>query len=600
MAFRSTRDLVNKLEKMGQLLRIKEEVSPDLVMAEIQRQAYRRGLGAVFFEKVRNSPFPAVSNLYGTRERIDQIFENEVPGLEALVLIRSNPFNLLNLKRYLRALGCALNALPFPSFGKTPVMFSECQVSDLPQIKSWPRDGGAFITLPQVYSEDPVSPGIMGSNVGMYRIQISGGNYIKDHEVGLHYQIHRGLGVHHTRALQTGKPLKVSIWIGGPPAHAFAAVMPLPEGMSELSFAGMLNGRNFRYKKWRGFTLSSDSDFCIVGEIQLNDLKPEGPFGDHLGYYSLTHPFPYLKVMKVFHRQDAIWPFTVVGRPPQEDSSFGYLIHKLTKSLVTREIPGVKALHAVDEAGVHPLLLAIGMERYVPYEERRPMELHTIAHRILGFGQCSLAKYLFIVAEEDNPNLDIKDIPSFFKHLLERIDLEKDLHFITQTTIDTLDYSGHGINRGSKLFIAACGRKRRELATDFVHLTSPFPSKLFLPGILIVEGPPFQVEDTSDFLARLSKTVNSALKGIPLLIIVDDLAFATESMANFLWLTFTRSNPAADIHALDPIHQDKHFGAKTAIFIDARKKPHHADALDVPTEITELATEILERAIRNQ
>lgn len=595
MTYKNTRDLVEELEKIGQLVRIKEEVSPDLITAEIQRQAYHRGLGAVFFEKVKGSPFPAVSNLFGTKARIDHIFKRETPGLQDLMLIRTNPFKILSPLRYFKALLCALKALPLPYLGRIQGTFKECQISDLPQIKSWPLDGGAFITLPQVYSEDPSAPGILRSNLGMYRIQLSGGDYIQDQEIGLHYQIHRGLGIHHAKAVETGQPLKVSIWVGGPPSHTFAAVMPLPDGMTELSFAGMLNHRNFRYKKWRGFTLSTDADFCILGEIAQNSLKAEGPFGDHLGYYSLSHPFPYLKVTKVFYRPNAIWPFTVVGRPPQEDSSFGYFIHKITKSMVPSEIPGVKSIHAVDEAGVHPLLLAIGKERYVPYEERRPMELHTIAHRILGFGQCSLAKYLFIVAEEDDPSLDIKDIPRFFTHLLERLDLERDLHFITQTTIDTLDYSGNGLNRGSKLFIAACGKKRRVLSTEFNDAAFPLPAKLILPGILLVEGPPFLASETGEFIAKLTHVTSSLLNGIPMIVIVDRLSFASESASNFLWLTFTRSNPASDVHAIDPICIDKHFGAKTAMVIDARKKPHHAEELSIPAEITQLAKEILER-----
>ena len=161
-----------------------------------------------------------------------------------------------------------------------------------------------------------------------------------------------------------GESLKVSVFVGGPPAHTFSAVMPLPEGMSELSFAGVLGKRRFRYAKKDGYTISTDADFVICGEIHGNETKPEGPFGDHLGYYSLTHDFPVMKVKKVYSKENAIWPFTVVGRPPQEDSQFGALIHEITGSAIEKEIPGLKDVNAVDASGVHPLLLAVGSERY--------------------------------------------------------------------------------------------------------------------------------------------------------------------------------------------------------------------------------------------
>src|SRR5690606_30406744 len=279
-------------------------------------------------------------------------------------------------------------------------------IDALPRIRSWPEDGGPFITLPQVYTEDPDRPGIFRSNLGMYRIQLAGNQYGAN-EIGLHYQIHRGIGAHHAAALRRGEPLRVSIFIGGPPSHTLAAVMPLPESISELLFAGMLAGRRFRYKRHDGYLVSSDADFVITGTVDPRETRPEGPFGDHLGYYSLVHDFPFLRVEKVWHRRDAIWPFTVVGRPPQEDTSFGKLIHEITAPVVPKEIPGVHALHAVDAAGVHPLLLAIGSERYVPWGERIPQELLTIANAILGFGQCSLAKYLLIAAREDDANLDV-------------------------------------------------------------------------------------------------------------------------------------------------------------------------------------------------
>ena len=377
MAYKSLRDCVNDLENNRKLLRIKEEVDPNLEMAEIHRQVFDRQGPAILFEKVKGSPFQAVSNIYGTNERTEFVFRHTLPKLQKLIEIKADPSRLLkNPLKYWEIPFTALKGLPMNSYLNKPVMYGETTISQLPQVKSWPMDGGAFITLPQVLSMDPERSGVMSSNVGMYRVQLSGNEYIRDAEIGLHYQIHRGIGVHHEKYNRLNLPFRVSIFVGGPPAHAFSAIMPLPEGLSELTFGGLLTGRRFRYFEKDNHIISSDADFCITGIILPGVKKPEGPFGDHLGYYSLTHDFPVMKVEKVYHRKDPLWHFTVVGRPPQEDSGFGYLIHRIVGPLTSAEFPGLVDVHAVDVAGVHPLLLAIGKERYMPFREKKPEEIN--------------------------------------------------------------------------------------------------------------------------------------------------------------------------------------------------------------------------------
>jgi 4-hydroxy-3-polyprenylbenzoate decarboxylase len=352
------------LEQNGQLIRIKEEVDPYLEMASIHLRIHEQKGPAILFEKVKGSKFRAVSNIFGTLERSEFIFRKTLPQVKQLIAMKIDPMAAVkNPLKSLAALPAALNALPIRNPLKQPVVYEEIQISDLPLIQHWPMDGGAFVTLPQVYTEDADKPGIGNANLGMYRIQLSGNDYILNKEIGLHYQLHRGIGVHQTKANLKGQPLKVSCFVGGPPAHSVAAVMPLPEGMSEMNFAGVLAGKRFGYTYKDGFCISTDADFVITGEVYPGENKPEGPFGDHLGYYSLKHDFPLMKVHKVYHKEDAIWPFTVVGRPPQEDTAFGNLIHELTGKAVEAEIPGLKAVHAVDAAGVHPLLLAIGSEQ---------------------------------------------------------------------------------------------------------------------------------------------------------------------------------------------------------------------------------------------
>ncbi len=588
MGYKSLAACVRDLERSGRLFRITAEIDPHLEMAEIQRRVYAAGGPALLFERVRGSRFPAVSNLYGTLERARYIFRRELRGVQALIGLKADPTSALRAPlNGLRAFRAALNALPLPGLAR-PAMYAQCRISDLPQIVSWPRDGGAFITLPQVYSDNPEKPGPLQSNLGMYRIQLAGNDYVRDREIGLHYQIHRGIGVHHAASIARGEPFRVSVFVGGPPAHAFAAVMPLPEGLPELAFAGALAGRNFRYARdARGSLVSLDADFVITGVV-ASELKPEGPFGDHLGYYSLAHDFPVLRVETVYHRKDAIWPFTVVGRPPQEDTVFGQLIHELASPMAPVSIPGLRAMHAVDAAGVHPLLLAIGSERYTPYNPaRRPMEILTIANAVLGFNQASLAKYLMIVAGEDAPDLDLHHIDEFFAHLLERIDFTRDLHFQTRTTIDTLDYSGTGLNEGSKLVLAAAGPPRRTLARELpagLRLASSFRDpRLALPGVVVVSGPRHTRATAAEReMRRLAAQLAgqaARLKSLPLFVVCDDAEFSARTLNNFLWTAFTRSNPSHDVYGAGEFTEHKHWGCTGPLLIDARRKPFHAPPL---------------------
>jgi 4-hydroxy-3-polyprenylbenzoate decarboxylase len=596
------RAAVLDLERHGMLLRIKEEVDPNLDIAEIHRLVFERGGPAILFERVKGSPFQAVSNIYGTFERTAFLFRHSIEAVKRVIELKKDPASFLKKPtRYLGAPVTALSALPMKSRLGMPVTWGTTTIDQLPQIKSWPMDGGAFITMPQVYTEDPDQPGPMHGNLGMYRIQLSGNNYVPNEEIGLHYQLHRGIGVHHTKYNQSDKPFRCSIFVGGPPSHAFSAIMPLPEGLSELTFAGMLAGRRFRYGYRDGHFLSSDADFVITGEILKNVKKPEGPFGDHLGYYSLTHDFPVMKVHKVWHRKDPLWHFSVVGRPPMEDSSFGWLIHELVAPLTPQEFPGLKELHAVDAAGVHPLLLAIGHERYMPFRERVPEEILTIANRILGSGQTSLAKFLFIAASDDDPKLDTHDMPHFFRHFLERVDWTRDLHFQTRTTIDTLDYSGSGWNAGSKVVMACRGEKRRTLATTlpaYFSLPEGFSTPVFcLPGVLAIKAPAFGVETTArEQVQALCRHLEpQALAEIPLIVLTDDSSFTAATLNNFVWVAFTRANPSHDVFGVDAFTEHKHWGCRGPLVIDARKKPHHAPELEIDPEVTKRAETLLKR-----
>ena len=597
MAYSNLEACLLDLERNGQLLRIKEEVDPHLEMAAIHLRIHEQKGPAILFEKVKGSKFRAASNIFGTLERSEFIFRDTLPQVKKLIEIKIDPASAIkNPLAALSALPAAINALPKKNPISQPVTYEEIKISDLPLIKHWSMDGGAYVTLPQVYTEDADKPGIANSNLGMYRIQLTGNEYELDKEIGLHYQLHRGIGVHQTKANKKGMPLKVSCFVGGPPAHSVAAVMPLPEGLSEMNFAGVLAGKRFGYTYKDGFCLSTDADFVITGEVYPGENKPEGPFGDHLGYYSLEHSFPLMRVHKVYARKNAIWAFTVVGRPPQEDTSFGQLIHAMTGAAVSNEIPGLKEVHAVDAAGVHPLLLAIGSERYTPYlTTKQPAEILTIANHILGTGQLSLAKFVFITADDTN-QLSTHHVQAYFEYILSRLDLGNDIHFYTKTTMDTLDYSGEGLNAGSKVVIAAYGDVKRNLATTVPArlLDLNMDASLVMPGVIAVNASTFTTTALQSALIGQGEAL-LAQEGVVFIIRTEDPRWMASDLNNFLWAAFTRTNPSHDIEAIDAFTVNKHWGAKGPLVFDATIKPHHAPPVLKDAAVEKRVDAILEK-----
>jgi 4-hydroxy-3-polyprenylbenzoate decarboxylase len=570
-------------------------------MAAVQRRLYKAEAPAVLFTKPVGTGFPMLANLFGTQSRVEFIFRDGIKPLRKTIELGVDPVafisNRLRFKTSFLLGRLALTSLMYSrpkrvSTRNAPVFACRTTLDQLPQLVSWQHDGGPYLTLPQVYTEHPDNPGFATSNLGMYRVQLAGNNYVQNHEAGLHYQIHRGIAAHHAAAIRSNKPLRVNVFLGGAPAMTLAAVMPLPEGISELLFAGILgqhripmaippSGNNSVHNP-PPLSCYAEADFCITGILQT-ETKPEGPFGDHLGYYSLAHEFPVLKIESVWHRRNAVLPFTVVGHPPQEDTQLGKFIHHIVGDAVPKKIPGVHAVHAVDAAGVHPLLLALGREQYCPLDpQHRAAELHTLAHAILGFEQLSLAKFLFLAAREDDPALDVYDVPRFLKHILSRADWRYDAHFVTQTTADTLDYSDAQLNRGSKLFVAVSGQPIRNLS-DSLDISIPAKNpRVVFPGVLCVED----IDLTGSFP-----------DGFPLIVRVDNSEEVALNLQRFLWTTFTKSDPAHDIYGVGEFFQNKHWGCTGSLVIDARRKPHHAPELTEQPDITERAERIVQKIL---
>ena len=603
MIYRNLTSAVNDLEQTGRLRRIDVPVDPYLEIGVIQRRAFNRKGPALLFTNVKGTAFPMLGNLFGTMERTRYLFRSTLKAVEALFRLKADPMDALRHPlRYAR--------LPFSLFAAFPkkvrggsVFAAQTSLSKLPQLVSWPKDGGGYVTLPQVYTEHPAKPGFFHSNLGMYRVQLAGRSYVPDKEAGLHYQIHRGIGPHHAEALARGEDLRVAVSVGGPPALALAALFPLPENLPEICLAGLLAGHRIPMATQDGsLPVPAEADFVLVGRVRGKHTAPEGPFGDHMGYYSLEHDFPVLTVDAVYHRTDAIWPFTTVGRPPQEDTVFGEFIHDLTRELVPTMFHSVREVHAVDAAGVHPLLLAVGRERYVPFAgTRQPQELITGGLSLLGSTQTSLAKYVLMGAWDDAPGLSAGDVPAFFSHMLARTDFSRDLHFVTRTTMDTLDYTGISLNQGSKLVWTAAGKEKRRLITALpggLALPDRFGDMhFFAPGILVCRGPahslpPDAQDPAMEKLAEYLAGQRAELEGVALLVVVDDAAFCAASWSNFLWVAFTRSDPATDLYGVNACITCKHWGCDVPLVMDSRLKFYQAPPLEADPAVEKRVDEL--------
>jgi UbiD family decarboxylase len=437
------------------------------------------------------------------------------------------------------------------------------QLSSLPMLNSWHSDGGPFVTLPLVYTEHP---GGRGHNLGMYRIQRH-----DEATTGIHWQIHKGGGYHYYEAEKLNKALPMTLFIGGPPALMLAAIAPLPEDLPELMLTSLLIGDKLQMTRdpLGGHRLVANVEFAIKGQVPPHIRRPEGPFGDHYGYDSLQHDYPVFQVSHLYHRDKAIYPATVVGRPRQEDFFIGDFLQDLLSPLFPLVMKGVKALKTFGETGFHCLAAAKVADRY-------PREAFGCGLRILGEGQLSLTKFL-IVTDGD---IDINDFGTLWVHVLERVQWEQDLFVFANVSQDTLDYTGPSVNKGSKALLMGLGKeKKRELPKEFIgalpnSCTRPMD---FLPGTLVVQGCPY-TENPS--LAK-ELTERSDLLEWPVIFLVDDSKEAASSVQNFLWTIFTRFEPAADIYARSTSVNRVHVGLYPPVVIDCRMKPWYTDILEV-------------------
>lgn len=570
------RVFLDQLRREDDLVTVDTPVRAEQEVAEIHRRVIAAGGPALLFTHVEGSSFPLVTNLFGTRKRAEMAFGKRPFELidrlveVATTLLPPSPAKLWRT----RDLGLELLRIGTRRQRRGAVIervTRDVDLTRLPVLTCWPEDGGPFITLPLVYTEHPDSA---GSNLGIYRLQIH-----DPRTTGMHWQIGKGGGFHYRVAEERGEALPVTVYLGGPPALMLAAVAPLPENVPELALAALLAGGKLDSCPGPGGRrLLAAAEFALVGQVPPRRREPEGPFGDHYGYYSLQHDYPVLEVEWLAHRLDAIYPATVVGKPRQEDFYIGDLLQELLSPLFPLVMPGVKALWSYGETGYHSLAAAVVAERY-------PREAMASAFRILGEGQLTLTKFLLVT----DGSADLRDFRSTLQHILERTHPETDLFIFGHLSMDTLDYTGPRINEGSKGVWLGLGDPVRDLPTEFRASELPVGVtgvEVFCPGCLVV-GTASTAED-SGVAERLAGA--DAFADWPLVVVSDEPGRTAASAINFLWTTFTRFEPAADIHSAGSRVVRNHITYSFPIVIDARRPPEFPAELFCSPAIAERVT----------
>jgi UbiD family decarboxylase len=559
VSFPDLRAFLATLERDRDVVYIDAPVDPAQEAAEIHRRVIAANGPALVFRNVTGADFPLVTNLFGTARRAELAFgERPLRLIKRLVnlvetILPPTPAKLWGARDV--ALNLAKVGLKRGSTGPiTDVVSSDVRLDRLPAMTTWPEDGGPFITLPLVYTQHPDG---RGHNLGMYRLHVHDAR-----TTGMHWQIGKGGGFHYQVAEGRNESLPVTVFLGGPPALILAAIAPLPENLPELMLASLIAGERLRLVEgaWP-HPLVAGAEFALIGEVPPRVRRPEGPFGDHYGYYSLQHDYPVFNVKQWARRRDAMFPATVVGKPRQEDFFIGDLLQELLSPLFPLVMPAVQQLWSYGETGYHSLAAAVVRQRY----EREAM---ASAFRILGEGQLSLTKFLLVTDRA----VDLKNFRATLEHVLARTRPETDLYVFANLSMDTLDYSGPEVNKGSKGVWLGLGEPVRELPRAFSAADLPRGTddvRLFCGGCVVVNGPAYA--DEPDAAARIA--AHPAFSGWPLVVLSDEPARAVRSEMNFLWTTFTRFEPAADIHAAATRIVRNHLSYSGPIVIDARMKP---------------------------
>ncbi len=471
MDYRSLREFVQFLESIGELKRVKVEVDPVLEITEIASRGLKQGLPALLFEKVKGSPYPLAINTLASARRIelalgkhpDQLGEELIRFAEKI--LPPQPRAILAERSMLRRVLASRPRRVARALSQEIVDRPDLEA--LPNIKCWPKDGGKFITLPQVFTYDPRDG---KRNVGMYRMHV-----FDKTTTGMHWQIQKGGGFHYFQADKLNMPFELAVALGTDPAMLLATIAALPEGIDEVMFAGFL--RNKRTDIVRGKSISiavpANAEFVLEGVVHPRERRLEGPFGDHFGHYSAASEFPVFHVSAITHRKDPIYPATVVGIPPMEDKYLGDATQQILGPLAKMLHSEIQSLWAYYEAGFHNLLV-------VSIEERYQKEAMKTALGLMGIGQLSLTKCIIAISEDVDP----RDFSQVLGAIRKNFDPHFDFIMMPKVPLDTLDFTSYKMNLGSKMILDATRKQSRKATTSRTFKKKPSDIRLMDKRIL--------------------------------------------------------------------------------------------------------------------
>jgi UbiD family decarboxylase len=439
---RSLSDFLAECERRGDLKRVRREVDWRCEVTEIAcREAKAEG-PALLFETVRGSKFPLAVNVLAARRRIEWALGRTPAGVGADLeeIIHAFPPRALGELFKLRGSAGRVLAMRQKHVGDGPAqeVTAGADLTPLPNLQLWPKDGGRFVTFGLVLTEHPDTA---SRNLGIYRMHV-----FDSKTTGMHWQIGKGGGFHYHRAEKRGKDLEVAVSVGADPCTLLAAAAPLPEGIDELAFAGFLRGSPTRLARARTLAMEvpADAEFVLEGVVPALERRLEGPFGDHFGHYSHAAPFPVFHLRTITHRRVPVYMASVVGKPPQEDKYIGEAVQEFFTGLLRVIHPEVRDLWAYFEAGFHNLLA-------VAVENRFAKEAKKTALGLMGMGQLSLTKCIVLVDEDVNP----RDRAAVFGAIARNFEVSEDFILLPGVPLDTLDFTSYTMNLGSKMVIDA-------------------------------------------------------------------------------------------------------------------------------------------------
>lgn len=574
------RQFIAALEKSNDLVRITEPVDANQEINAIQQRVLQKGGPALFFENIKGARHRAVSNLFGSEQRVEEAMGIHPSALGEKIaslaerLMPPSPKKIWAARKDL----ISITKARLKTVRSGPILETVAEppeLSKLPVLTCWPLDGGPFFTLPLVYTEDPET-GV--GNLGIYRLQ-----RYDDKTLGMHWQIEKGGGFHFQKAREKNQPLKVSVILGGPPALTIAAITALPEGIDERMLAAFLLGRPLEVvlRGAVGHKIPASAEFVLEGTVSPGDMRREGPFGDHLGHYSHSADFPVFRVDRVLSRKDAIYPATVVGKPPQEDFFIGVAITQTAVPLLRMMRPAILDLWSYPESGFHPLAA-------VKVKERYPKEALKHAFSVLGEGQLSLTKVLIVVGEDCD---DVSDFRKVSRSIYRHLNVEEGLHLFAPTAQDTLDFTGPAMNTGSRLILLATPNPTGPLRTAPPE-APPSPSDVH-PHIdkMTRLGEAFLIarlkKDADKTAVREALLRNAVTKKYIFHVLVSDDVPLDDPMM-ILWGWFTRFDPLADLHPAAAARQGNRLVFSFPITVDASWKPGYRKPVEIAPEIKRL------------